>query len=233
MDRTCWPTVDVDDPTTWPPDVRRTVVDAADLIHDPDNTTDLEPGDEARQRIAEALDGCRVLVHHATRLHPHEVAMVREQGLRTLDDDLIREKLDACVTHGLLSPIARDELWAQRAPLDDDMAVRAGMVWATSSRASISEQNSGARALLQNWGGEATYWRHERSGRLRGFGDPMVVSFTIDAVEDRAHRWSPGLANALLGTHLRLPDSTSDVRILHPIVSGDIVDIAAPSALPS
>lgn len=230
MDRTGRPTVDVDDPTTWPSDVRRAVADAASLIHEPDNTTDLEPGDEARQSIAEALDGCRILVHHATRLLPHEVAMIWDHGLRALDDELIRDKLDAGVENGFLDARERDELWAQRAPLDGTAGDRRGMVWAISNRADVTEQNPGARPLLQNWGGEATYWRHERTQRLRGLGDPMVVSFTVEAVDDRSQRWYPRLANALLGTHLMLPESSSEVCVRHSIDPDAIVEIATAGA---
>lgn len=88
--------VDVDDRTTWPPQVSEIVDQWAKQYKGTTKyTSDLALPLEDEFR--ELLSGRLLRAYHCTRLLPHEVRMVRETGLRPLSADLLCERIESVV----------------------------------------------------------------------------------------------------------------------------------------
>src|SRR5438132_14434734 len=96
--------VDVDDPQTWPPDVRREAQAIADSVRGKAKyVSDLPIPIEGEDPFRALLAGHPLVAYHATRLLDHEVAMIREQGLRPLTAKLVEDRIEAAYGHSLIS----------------------------------------------------------------------------------------------------------------------------------
>src|ERR1051325_3573481 len=101
--------VDVDDPASWPTRLRAFVENQAESLRGTTETTaDLRPTDEAQRAVHGLLAGCLVRAYHATRLLEHEVASIRDNGLRLLSADLVAERIHRAHQVGAITESQRD-----------------------------------------------------------------------------------------------------------------------------
>ncbi|WP_448062257.1 hypothetical protein [Cellulomonas hominis] len=221
----------VDDPATWSSALTAAVSPVADRL----SGTTRHPLDLAFTQledysITDALAGAEVRLYHSTRLLPHEVEQVLAVGLRTLDADLIYDRLDQAVATGHLTRAEADELAATHTPLDRPSEVRAGQVCATATTWSLTHDPGAVEPLMTRWGGEAIYWAHGHDhlgARLGSIGTPAVVVFHAPA-----HRlgddWFPPLPRLLVGAQLALDGVDADVFLRAPVSAGAIEDVWLP-----
>lgn len=164
--------IDPGQPDTWPPDIR---IHVEHLLQgcraNPQNSRDtpsseLELGNidafMAEREFRNVLGERHIALYHATRLLPHEVTAVRQQGLLTLTEEHRHNRFDAVIEH-YGSEIGPERLEALRGsgPLNQDETqrrARLGLVYGVTPLGdAIADAGGGMTVFLENWGGEAIY----------------------------------------------------------------------------
>jgi hypothetical protein len=128
---------------------------------------------------------------HYTRLTDGEVDVIRERGIYPSTLDSLRRRLDAQVAAGSFAAAAADALYAA-SPFHHQLDSRSGKFWMTSHPIEIDD--SGVTLLLNNWGGEATYfWLEDATLEklVAGIGRPRVLEIAIPIGNTR-HSYSAG-----------------------------------------
>jgi hypothetical protein len=87
--------------------------------------------------------GHRLRAYHATRLLDHEVAMIRGQGLRLLDEDLVVGRIKSAHESGHLSRVLRDRLLTGHVFAEADEAMTAAEAMADLRPSSHDESGLG------------------------------------------------------------------------------------------
>lgn len=218
------PIVDTDRTDTWPPE-------ALDWVQSigPHEAPDEVALDDDEESFRDLFEGYLVRAYHATRLLEHEVAAIREQGLRLLTPALAKDRIEAAREHGYLSDPEADRL------LETHVAGaknRAGQVCLFFDDEVMRDPWSGIWRLLTTWGGEAIYWRNERDEatlqKLRSLGQPAIVVAGLDVTRDTGHHlFTPDLRRTFLAKYLRFGIKTG-LHYRVPIPADHIEDIWMP-----
>lgn len=226
--------IDIDDQDTWPPEVLAGVARLAERLRGTTQyTADLaiDPDEEDEFRLLFA--GHAIRAYHATRLLPHEVEGIRNEGLRPLSVAFIEERLDAARTCGVLPEDLANVLRQSHMLTRDDIGARDGQVCLFLSR-DLFEEDHGFGRLFGTWGGEAVYFgvSNEQTAehRLRMFGQPALVVATLDSLSEgwREHLVAPGVAHAFVGEFLGLENRGADIHYRRSIPGSAIEDIWQP-----
>jgi hypothetical protein len=117
---------------------------------------------ELLDRLDEALTQHRIVGYHCTRLTPSEIVAIKSTGLRILSPELVRHRLDRCVTDGYMTSLHRaylNDSHTLRESLGNRHGNRTGMIWLCPNRSTL-RQASGVYRLFRSWGGEAVYVGH-------------------------------------------------------------------------
>lgn len=222
--------VDVDDPATWPPELRELAERIADeLAGTAKYTCDLRVPEASDTQLRKELEGHRIRAFHATRLLDTEVDLVRQFGLRLLTPELVRERIDSAFAEGHLTSEERDELSNNSVfATGYQRAIRQGLVWLFLGEAVFSDEG-GLWRLLETWGGEGIYWTLPKGspieGRLRGPGRPSIVVVDVPFIDGPGFFASPGLSAVLVGSLLGFEDVSSGVHLRTPVAPHSIVDM--------
>ncbi len=106
--------------------------------------------------------------YHCTRLTDDEVERIRAEGMTPPTPEILRRRIGALESGGLISPHA-----AQRLARENDAGdpTRAGRLWFIFTAAPLSCETS-IDSLFRYWGGEALYRRHDRDPET----GPIVAS---------------------------------------------------------
>lgn len=212
--------IDVDDPTTWPSEVRAIVDEYAGAIV---SWSEYSPGgassDFARMDLSgtmelefrDAIGAQPVMLFHATRLLEHEIAAIRTDGLAPLDEEVRAERIQQAAARvpGALSE-PEVELLMASGPLhwDHPQRMRLGQSWFVT-RTVLTD--SGLDEIFSRWGGEAISWAAHGADddarrceaiidRLSAISHPAVVIVAVDA--RRVVSWKslwPPFVGRLLG----------------------------------
>ncbi len=204
--------VDVDEPSTWPEAVlRRAEAWSASLTGSTKATGDLDLTPEDETRLLLDLDGRRMLVYHATRLLPHEVAGIRATGLSLASQDLVRRRVSEAFEAGTIDRHLRDILWESHVFNDSDRGDnRIGRISLVLSRKPFDQRPNGFHYLLSEWGGELITMSvkgSELRKELQRLGRPAIVVAAVNLRDGPAKHWVfPGLPQLLVGRLLDLDD---------------------------
>jgi predicted transcriptional regulator len=128
-----------------------------------------------------------------TRLTDRETDDIRKNGIHPSTLDSLRRRLDAQVAAGSFSSGTADALYAA-SPFHHQLDARSGKFWMTSHPVSIDDR--GVNLLLNNWGGEATYfWLQDDALQkvVAGIGRPRVLEISMPIGKSR-HSYSAGEA---------------------------------------
>jgi hypothetical protein len=222
--------IDLDAQGTWPEATRRWAVREAERLagsteHIGDLAIPLEREDEFRQTFGAR----KVLAYHCTRLVPHEAAAIRADGLRLLDEQLVRDRIADAVAHGALPDGAR-----RRAETGNVYAIgntdgRVGQICLIVGRAVFDDDPGGCEPLLGHWGGEAIRGGPADVPALAGVGVPSIVVAALDLTRrhNDPYTW-PALTKLFVGTLLELRGGAASVHCRQPIPAGDVPDIWQP-----
>jgi len=118
---------------------------------------------------------------HYTRLVDDEVRSIRESGIHPGTLETLRRRLEAQARAGLLSAADAEGLYAA-SPCHhpEQKPGRLGKFWLTSDPVRVDD--GGVKLLLENWGGEATYFwlKDERLEELvAGIGQPRILEVAV------------------------------------------------------
>jgi hypothetical protein len=222
--------VDLDDPDTWPSDVidwaQRWVSKlAGTTIYTADLVVPLERENEFRALLA----GTTLRAYHCTRLLDHEVELIRQQGLRQLSAELVRERIDAAYEQGALTETERVGFHESHVFARGHQAHREGQVCLVLGR-QILEEVHGVSPLLSTWGGEGIYMAApELRTRLEQLGRPAIVVTQIDLSSDhRTHLTFPSLSKLFVGAVLDTEGRGADVFYRAAVPPEDVLEIWQP-----
>lgn len=195
-----------------------------------EDTSDIPPDLPGVLDVADVLVGKRVRVFHAARLLSHEVVEIQAGGLSVLTLDLQARKLDAARDRRYISSQDAERLRAARALRGAADFRRAAMLWAAASMRPFDRSPHGVRRLLPYWGGEGMYRAHEGTdlgAKLLTLGTPTLVRCTV-AVDPAKERWSPSLAQVLVGTRAGFDDVGADVKMFESAPTASIEGCSQP-----
>ena len=226
------PILDVDEPRTWPVDLRTLVESCAcELDGTAGYVSDLHPNESALRRAHSLTGGYLVKGYHATHLLDYELEWIRTQGLRPLTRSLVEKKIHQAHRRGYFKDAERDHMLANNVFATNAFEHREGAVCLILSRRSLDEPDGLWRPLAQ-WGGEGIYWPQgvdfEREV-LRRLGKPAIVVAGLDLSDSSAkHHIVPGLLHALLGSIMPLDDPGAEVHYIGGVPPAAIIDIWQP-----
>lgn len=222
-----------DDPTTWPDEV----INAVDEIISSNpgfskakNVSDLRLEDGERDRIIKAVEPIPLIAFHASRLLPHEIDSVIQNGLLPPSEEFVRLRIEQAISFGYLDPVSAARF--QNSSLGYlRRRTRAPLIFLTISRNALRKRwDSGP--LVSNWGGEAMYGDLTKSPEMRthlSMGRPVIVKtlFRLGFSTIRLTHWEPAsylvavrLKKETLGGNL-LMDAVSPQQILKVVTSDD------------
>lgn len=220
--------VDVDDPSTWPTKARSLAETVADRFDDPDDSLLDGIAFEEERLCRELVAEAQLRAYHCTRLLDHEVAMIRETGLRVLTRDLIAARLDAARLAGAISAEEAEHLKTENFLKDPLGPIsREHLLHLFLGRKALDTEAS-LNHFLEEWGGEVISFWHERTPyreRLSLLGSPAVVVAAIDLQGDSDVAIYPGLLQCLVARLLEREGGAS-VVCKHPVTR--ILDIWQP-----
>ena len=218
--------IDVDDEATWTADIRARVSCWADRYRGTtEYANDLPLRLEAEAGFRELFRGRRLRVYHCTKLLPHEVLTIQEQGLRPLSADLLQERISAAREFGALSNLEADQLLAGHVFARNEHQYREKQICFILSKRVLRYQRHGCEPLLTTWGGEGVYAASGTQGlrkRLLSIGTPTVIQARIDLFSDGEHHFFSALHKTFVGVALGLDNAGSDVFYRAAVPAGDI-----------
>lgn len=182
------------------------------------------------RQVLELLEGRPLRVYHATRLLPHEVESVRDDGLRTLTEDHVQRRIAGAVEVGAIEIEAADFLRAHTVFVKKHAVEgRRDQVCAIAGTDVFTEHPSGVRLLLSTWGGEAIYWcvGDGMQARLRSLGTPSIVVLDLP-MNGTPWLMFPGLGAVLAACLGRLDSPGADVLYRGPVPASAVVDVWQP-----
>jgi hypothetical protein len=125
--------------------------------------------------------------YHCTRLLPHEVSMIREQGLRPLTEALVTDRIRQAHKYHAITRAQRDELLrGGHVFCDSERWRRKGrenQVCFISSRRLFEQAPGACIRFLSMWGGEGIYMSNGGGALrplLRTLGRPAIVVVDLD-----------------------------------------------------
>lgn len=223
--------IDPDRPATWPDSTRRWAEQHADrlagsTVYLSDLAISLEQEDQFRATLGHG----KVLAYHCTRLLPHEVEAIRKVGLRLLDEQLVRDRIDAARARDALSDVVRHRAETYNVFTNGNVSGRLNKVCFVLGRGVFDKHAAGGcDSLLRYWGGEAIRGGPSKAPELEAVGSPAVVVARLDL--SRPHNdpyvW-PGLATLFVGTLLGLDDRFAEVHYPQAVKGRDIDAIWQP-----
>jgi hypothetical protein len=194
------PPLSIDDESTWPGEIRDVLDLRSDLLRayeaeqgriddlcQADFNTRISPpvNRYLRERtavLATVRDGLRgkdLIGLHCTRLHADEIMSIRAHGLRPLDPELLRLRLNARLLNGDLPGDVAARIAARNSANDNN---RRNMLWFLFTRGGLRSASAVGR-LLFLWGGEALYRLHVRdneiASRLQNIGTPCIITAAV------------------------------------------------------
>jgi hypothetical protein len=224
------PLIDPDDRQSWPAWLCEVIADVDARTDDADATSDLPVTTEDDAAVREALNGCRLVAYHATRLLPHEPDGIREQGLRVFGRALFDDRINAAFGAGELDAHQRDELLLAHMFAVGEVTKRGKRSGVATTLGVASFDNGGWR-LLSTWGGEGIYFSGgalHLQPLLGSLGVPAIIQVRVP-IEARAQDqqcW-PCLARLMLA-EWRGMHAGADLVHPNPIPGRDVLQIWQP-----
>ncbi len=224
--------LDVDDPSTWPPELRdRAQTLANQLRGTTEYMNDLAVPLEAEADFRALLSGCLVRAYHATRLLDHEVQMIRTQGLRLLSAESVKERINAAYEHSCISAAEQDMLHRSHVFESGEAEYRAGQCCFFLPEAMLWNRPPDINPLLSTWGGEAIKKSSRAAtlpAKLRKLGKPAVVVAHLDLSPGQEIQVFPGIQKVFPARLLNLEDIGADVFHRRPVPAEHIIAIWQP-----
>jgi hypothetical protein len=184
---------------------------------------------EREPELQALLVGHKVRAYHCTRLLEHEVAGIREQGLRRLTPGLIADRIAAAHAAGAIDDDLRSRLSSRNALEWENASSREGRVCVVLSRNTFDNHASGAAPLLETWGGEGIYFAWDRTSTeddLRRIGRPAIVVCRLD-VSDPERAWSYSLGDPFV-SQLHGDPPEGELQYKDHVPAEDVLEIWQP-----
>jgi len=210
------PIVDVDNPTTWPTPIYKTISEWAERCNGATNyTVDLPLSLDDEKPFRELFAGYLLRAYHYTRLLKHERAMVLSMGLCPLSAELLSDRIESACKVGAISGAEAAEFHQAHVFANGEQQGREGQVCLSLSRRVFERDMEACRPLLETWGGEGMYRSSGAASqreRLKTLGSPTIVVALIEFGDSASnHLVFPALHKVFVGAFLGLFDVGADV----------------------
>jgi hypothetical protein len=225
--------VDIDAAVTWPQAIRSRAEELANVLR---GTTryvgDLRGAEGVAEEFRSLFKDYSLRAYHATRLLDHEVVMIRDQGLRILSEELIRERIEAAHHRGHLTSDERAALLVGNVFAEGRARNRAGHVNLFISTTPLRTRVHGVRPPLTTWGGEGIYMAkggYDLRARLSRIGRPTIVVVNAElGPNPQAHGIGPERWKLFVGRLLGFEPEAADLITVTPVPPSDVVEIWQP-----
>jgi hypothetical protein len=155
--------------------------------------------------------------------------VIWNDGLRLLDERLVRGRIADAITHGSLPEVARRQAELGNIYANGNTQGRVGQVCFVLGRKAFDERASSCAPLLRYWGGESIRGGPGEVPALAGVGAPSIVVARLNLA--RPHRdassW-PDLSKIFVGSLLGLTGCSADVHYREPVPGTDIIAVWQP-----
>nr|WP_015061942.1 hypothetical protein [Arthrobacter sp. J3.40]AFK89319.1 hypothetical protein [Arthrobacter sp. J3.40] len=232
-------------------DNRRVCDELAEPIIDPDcpelfpdvvqnrlkELTQLSPLEalESEAAFIGSLNGLRLRAFHFSRLLPHELDLIKSQGLLPFRRDLFTRKIQLAVHHGYLDEGRASALMSTsmygtyeelRAYFQSQIPRREGQVHACIGLTKLDDP-SDFELLQGKWGGEGIYFATDRrvDQSRPQLGTPVMVELALRLDANRPLHFRPSLSSVLSRSE---GESSGDVQINGAVAPSEIVRILEP-----
>ena len=143
--------IDIDDQSTWPEGVKffvaslfkKYILDKNQFLINED------------EQLIPLFKSQPLLTYHATRLLPHEIMDIKNNGLQILTRELVRKKIDDAVNYGYLTQEIGTELLQNSILWRKRQTNRENQVCLVLGGSPFRNSAPGLRLLFGIWGGEA------------------------------------------------------------------------------
>jgi hypothetical protein len=223
-------TIDPNDMSTLPNDVIRAVLEAASAARGSIEYID-EISSAGEDAFRAAWGRALLRTYHCTRLLPHELKIIRTQGLRKLTPTLMLDRIEAARQSGVLTEQEAAQLHQAHVFATPEHVGRAGQVCLIAGRTLFDDNPGACRRLLSTWGGEALYMSERwplLDKRIRTLGTPCIVVADIDIFGHSDTRAYPDIFKLFVGLRLQLEDCMANIFYKDDVPAGHIVDIWHP-----
>ncbi|QRN97012.1 hypothetical protein JRI60_50010 [Archangium violaceum] len=168
--------------STLPNDVMRVILNAASAGRGSTANTD-EVSLTGKGAFRAAWGRALLRTYHCTRLLPHEVEMIRNQGLRRLTQALMHDRIEAARQSGVITEQEAAQLQQAHVFATRQHRSRMEQVWLIAGRIVFDNRIEACIRFLSTWGGEALYkskmWP-TLDKRISTLGTPSIVVADID-----------------------------------------------------
>ncbi|MBL0211961.1 MAG: hypothetical protein IPQ13_13785 [Holophagaceae bacterium] len=205
--------IDIDDPSTWPCSIKDRVNQWAEKYRGSTSyASDLPIPLELESEFREHLGDHLLRAYHCTRLLSHEVRMIKANGLKTLNTDLIQDRIQAAQEANEISEEEAQLISQSNVFFTGEQDHRENQVCLILSKTVFQNHPSGCEPLLANWGGEGIYNTSSSkllTDRLRSLGKPAIVVALISPNQP-LHAF-PSLHKVFVGAALGFNDVGADI----------------------
>jgi hypothetical protein len=205
--------IDIDDISTWPQSILdRTKQWAKKYRGSTKYASDLPIPLELESEFRELLGENLLRAYHCTRLLPHEVQLIKLNGLRMLSMGLIQDRIQAAQKANAISEEEAQLISKSNVFCTGEQKHRENQVCLVLSKTVFKNHPSDCEPLLTNWGGEGIYNTSNSkslSDRVCSLGKPTIVVALINPNEP-LHAF-PSLHKVFLGAALGFKDIAADI----------------------
>jgi hypothetical protein len=228
------PPLDIDDPATWPDELRELALmhagHAADYGTDPPSNALAEAESHFRGLVGDR----GVLAFHCTRLLDHEREAIWSGGLQRLGSALVRARINRAYERGAISADDHRRVSATNSYAHDAPRLREGrerQICFVIGRSGFDADPGGCEPLLGAWGGEAIRGGAGTEGALHCGTPAIVVARIARVAESPTDLMFPRLGVLLVRRCLREHPRSRYADYVHrssDVPAADILDVWQP-----
>ncbi|TAK60599.1 MAG: hypothetical protein EPO22_09140, partial [Dehalococcoidia bacterium] len=224
--------IDFDRPPTWPASLRRSAEGLAGAFRGTIAYQDQVRTSESQEQAWRAsLAGSAIRCYHATRLLPHEVELVRNQGLRPLSPELISDRISAAFRHGFITSGERELMRDAHVFATGEEAHRDNQVCFFLPRCLLDTDAGSIDPLMSIWGGEGISMSSRGIAlpeRIQTLGKPAIVVAELDFLREPSTYVSASLLKVAVARLLDIPVLGAQVHWYAPVAPEQIVAVWQP-----
>jgi len=170
--------IDIDDQATWPEGVKffvaslfkKYILDKNQFLIDED------------EQLIPLFESRPLLTYHASRLLPHEIIDIKDNGLQILNKELVTRKIRDAVNHGFLAREIGEDLLQNSILWRERTTGRENQACLVLGNTPFRAETPGLRLLFGIWGGEAinkTVIGNKYKDILCNIGEAVVVKVLL------------------------------------------------------
>ena len=140
-------------------------------------------------KIEREIEKIQIMSFHCTRLTDQEINDIVQNGLKPLDFNFTKKRLDCLLKEWLINKNTYNILLKENAASDENRKWKIFFFHCIST----CRDEWWLHRLFRSWGGEAIYLNHEENkeinNQIRKIGKPCIIVATLDYNETKLYQW--------------------------------------------